>query len=144
MFYSYGCIRDFEKKLYRFKGIEKSLGDLHDKIMEIRNGVELSGVSTNSFNGGGMDSNSRERSLVWFLDKEKDIADEIKKKEREYILLKMAFDSLSEIEKRIVDLFYFQRKSIKEISVILNYCERSINRKKKMAVLKMMEFWYSK
>lgn len=144
MFYSFEEIKRFENRLYRFMGLERSLNDLHDKIMEIRNDVELSGKSTNSFNGGGMDSNSRERSLIWFLDKEKDIADEIKKKEREYILLKMSFDSLSDIEKRIVDLFYFQRKSIKEISVILNYCERSINRKKKRAVLKMMEFWYSK
>lgn len=125
-----------EKYLYNHPRMVKSLENLKLQIEE----VEPEGPGGVSFGGVGEQNhiaNPTQNEAFQIMETKEVLEKQIEKTKCKIGLIKKCYNNLEELEKKIINWFYFEQKKLREISNNTGYSVRQVSRIKRKSIKKM-------
>ena len=113
--------------------LEISLAEYHEWLVEIR------GLNLGSFESASEDEDSRDL-LNFISDDEEDWPSRLLERSELKKLLAMAITKMPEVEKTVLNLYYHEELTLREISKILHLHESRISQLKSQAILRLRAY----
>lgn len=134
-----------KKRLQLWELNKVYLESLKEKLELLEKEYGLQGISYDGIGGGsGEPSDSTGDTAMRLADKRRKLEYDIAKETQELHHLERVISKLTEAEKKIIIMFYPNRKSIKFIAKELTYSDIQIKRIKKEAMLKVIVGLYGR